>query len=31
MREIMDSMWLFDDVLVRALAKFDEIKAQKKG
>jgi hypothetical protein len=31
MREIMDSMWLFDDVWVRALAKFDEIKAQQKG
>ena len=31
MREIMDSMWLFDDIWVRALAKFDEIKAQKKG
>ena len=30
MREIMDSMWLFDDVWVRALAKFDEIKAQQK-
>ena len=31
MREILDSMWLFDDVWVRALAKFDEIKAQQKG
>ncbi|HZO46453.1 MAG TPA: hypothetical protein VFB68_11200 [Xanthobacteraceae bacterium] len=31
MREVMDSMWLFDDVWVRALAKFDEIKAQQKG
>jgi hypothetical protein len=31
MREIMDSMWLFDDIWVRALAKFDEIKAQQKG
>lgn len=31
MREIMDSMWLFDDVWVRALAKFDEIKAQQRG
>jgi hypothetical protein len=30
MREILDSMWLFDDVWARALAKFDEIKAQKK-
>jgi hypothetical protein len=31
LREIMDSMWLFDDVWVRALAKYDEIKAQQKG
>ncbi len=31
MREILDSMWLFDDVWARALAKFDEIKAQQKG
>jgi hypothetical protein len=31
MREVMDSMWLFDDIWVRALAKFDEIKAQRKG
>jgi len=31
MREILDSMWLFDDVWVRALAKYDEIKAQQKG
>ena len=31
MREIMDSMWLFNDVWVRALAKYDEIKAQQKG
>lgn len=31
MREVMDSMWLFNDVWVRALAKYDEIKAQQKG
>jgi hypothetical protein len=31
MREILDSMWLFNDVFARALAKFDEIKAQRKG
>jgi hypothetical protein len=31
MREIMDSMWLFNDLWVRALAKYDEIKAQPKG
>ena len=31
MREILDSMWLFNDVFVRALAKFGEIKAQQKG
>ena len=31
MREILDSMWLFNDVWARALAKFDEIKAQQKG
>ena len=31
MREIMDSMWLFDDIFARALAKFGEIKAQQKG
>jgi hypothetical protein len=31
MREILDSMWLFDDLWVRAMAKFDEIKAQQKG
>ena len=31
MREILDSMWLFDDIFARALAKFDEIKAQHKG
>jgi hypothetical protein len=30
MREVMDSMWLFDDVWARALAKYDEIKAQQK-
>jgi hypothetical protein len=31
MREIMDSMWLFNDIWVRAQAKYDEIKAQQKG
>jgi hypothetical protein len=31
MREIMDSMWLFNDLWVRALAKYDEIKARPKG
>jgi hypothetical protein len=31
MREIMDSMWLFNDIFARALAKYDEIKAQQKG
>jgi hypothetical protein len=30
-REILDAMWLFNDKFERALAKFDEIKAQKKG
>ena len=30
MREILDSMWLFNDIFDRALAKFGEIKAQKK-
>jgi hypothetical protein len=28
MREILDAMWLFNDKFERALAKFDEIKAQ---
>ena len=31
MREILDSMWLFNDIFARALAKFGEIKAQQKG
>ncbi|HEY7229004.1 MAG TPA: hypothetical protein VH558_01400 [Pseudolabrys sp.] len=31
MREILDSMWLFNDTFERALAKFGEIKAQHKG
>jgi hypothetical protein len=31
MREILDSMWLFNDVFAQALAKFGEIKAQQKG
>ena len=31
MREILDSMWLFNDTFERALAKFGEIKAQQKG
>jgi hypothetical protein len=30
-REILGAMWLFDDKFERALAKFNEIKAQKKG
>ena len=31
MREILDSMWLFNDIFERALAKFGEIKAQQKS
>ena len=31
MREILNSMWLFNDIFARALAKFGEIKAQQKG
>jgi hypothetical protein len=31
MREILDSMWLFNDVFAQALTKFGEIKAHKKG
>lgn len=31
MREILDSMWMFNDIFDRALAKFGEIKAQQKG
>jgi len=31
MREVLDSMWLFNDVWVRALTKYDEIKARPKG
>jgi hypothetical protein len=31
MREILDSMWLFNDIFDRALAKFGEIKAQQRG
>jgi len=30
-REILDAMWLFDDKFDRALAKFNEIKARKRG
>jgi hypothetical protein len=30
-REILDAMWLFNDKFERALSKFDEIKAQRKG
>jgi hypothetical protein len=30
-REILDAMWLFNSKFERALSKFDEIKAQKKG
>ena len=29
MREILDGMWLFNDMFERALAKFGELKAQK--
>jgi hypothetical protein len=31
LREILDAMWLFNAKFERALAKFDEIKAQQKG
>jgi hypothetical protein len=31
MREILDSMWLFNDIWVRALAKYDEVKARPRG
>lgn len=31
MREILDSMWLFNDLWVRALTKYDEVKAQPRG
>jgi hypothetical protein len=31
MREILDSMWLFNDVFAQALTKFGEIKARQKG
>jgi hypothetical protein len=31
MREILDSMWLFNDIFGRALTKFGEVKAQQKG
>lgn len=31
MSEILDSMWLFNDVWVRALTKYDEVKARPKG
>jgi hypothetical protein len=30
-REILDAMWLFNDKFERALSKFNEIKAQKRG
>jgi hypothetical protein len=30
MREILDSMWLFNDIFDRALARFGESKAQQK-
>jgi hypothetical protein len=30
-REILDAMWLFNDKFERALARFNEIRAQKKG
>lgn len=31
MREILDSMWLFNDIFDRALARFGEIRARQKG
>jgi hypothetical protein len=31
LREILDAMWLFNDKFERALATFNEIKAQQKG
>ena len=31
LREILDAMWLFNDKFERALAIFNEIKAQQKG
>ena len=31
MREILDSMWLFNDIFERALSRFGEIKAQQRG
>jgi hypothetical protein len=30
-REILDAMWLFDEKFEKALSKFNEVKAQKKG
>jgi hypothetical protein len=30
-REVLDAMWLFNDKFERALAKFEEIKAERKG
>jgi hypothetical protein len=30
-REILDAMWLFNDKFSRALAKFGQIKAERKG
>jgi hypothetical protein len=30
-REILDAMWLFNEKFERALAKFNEIKAEQKG
>jgi hypothetical protein len=30
-REIMDAMWLFNDKFERALAKYNEIKGQRRG
>ena len=30
-REILHAMWLFDDKFERALTKFNEIKAKRKG
>jgi hypothetical protein len=30
-REILDAMWLFNEKFERALSRFDEVKAQRKG
>ena len=30
-REVLDAMWLFNDKFERAMAKFNEVRAQRKG